>query len=566
MRKTFTLSLTAIILSISLYAQYLAADNHRFKIISFLPATDDSETIQEIDYNYEPPFVNDYERYIIVPKKIIVADSVKLAPILERLDLLLSGEKIELTQMTNNNSSFDEQMERNNSLLREIKSILNIENSTADMVTKIKDKEKKERLAEIIGSYEFYESRRPIDEKILKEIKKGKISDEVWDEIYRVIQDLNNSNKRISNEKALAKNKVKANIEILKQTIDNINEAINNGLENQRYHGDYIYYIRDEFGLDLPYELPETTAVRDVKIKNKYRRDIDPSTDYRKNSYIDSKAQKTGWEWLDEESAYTTKNEHYPVTITYRVYDSHPEYHVTDEAVFDTNGKLLRIRELTDKAKGGDKIIKNFEIGAEAFLYKLMAEDYQNNKYNIKNESHDVRYAVENLLLISDDFKKAEEKRLAPMRRELDNALKSGNVRKFKQLYEKFSEIALAPKPNDPNDNRKAKAYIQQLRDDHDKDILRLWKIERVDDLTFNIIYLNKANNEIRVLPFSLKPGAKPYSVEAGNVDAQKTKDSFMAKPFDPTPYLEGREDLKRGEKESIRGKKDLNSSFEPKK
>lgn len=539
MRKIFTFSLTAILLSIPLYAQSPNTESSK-KNPSF-------SGTHEIDDNIEDLFVNDYDCYIKVPKKISVADNEKLAPVLKRLDLLLSEEKIELTQISNDNSSFDEQLDLNNSLLREIKSILNFDNYTANnKVYKIKDKKERERLAEIISGYKFYGSQRPIDEKTLKDINKGKISKEVWDEISRVIQDLNESNKRIADEKAFAQNKAKTNIEILNQTIDIINEAINNGLDSQRNLDEHYFllsrYIRDEFGFDMPEELPETIAVREFKIKNSFRRDINPSTDYRKNSYIDSKAQKTGWEWLDKELAYTTESEHYPVTITYRVYDSHPEYHVTDEAIFDTNGKLIRIREMTDKIKDGDKLIKKFDNIAEALLYKILAEDYKNNKYNINNESSDVKYAIENLLFIRDDFKRAEKKRLEPYLRELENALKSGNIHKYKQLYEKYSVIVYGPKPNDPNDNRKAKAYIQQLQEDHVKDILRLWKIERVDDLTFNIIFLNKANNEMRIIPFSFKTGAKPYSIVVEDVEDQKFRDSFEAKPFDPSPYLEGQE------------------------
>lgn len=90
--------------------------------------------------------------------------------------------------------------------------------------------------------------------------------------------------------------------------------------------------------------------------------------------------------WLDSND-YNVKSEHYPMQITYRRYESHPEYLVTNSSgskgVFDSDGKLVAyVLELED-LKSFNPVVNN--------LTAIYAHEYNANAYNIQSKDTHVR-------------------------------------------------------------------------------------------------------------------------------------------------------------------------------
>lgn len=500
------------------------------------------------------PFVNDYDCYIEVPVNIRVLDKEVLSPYVSRLNDMKTLLSEELENLESGNNDFDKEINQNNSRVEYVKKILQDNdiptisiNTNSDKKWKIKSPADRDTLYTIFSAFinnNDNRNLRRIDnnsniEKFFKELKKGKfqfLGFQLFD-----IYTYNNAKKNeeiLSIKKDTIKTK-RATIAEIDVRLNFIDKYSNNQLpdyigdeELWKFKRNYNSELNEGFNIEDQSSWPLTTVVESIKVKNKYRRD--PNLEYSQLSFIDSKAQKLGWEWLDNEKDYEVGSEHFPIAYEYKVYNSHPEFKIIEGCVYTQKGDLVRVIEFTDKIEEGDKILAACNKITSRYNEQLIIDDYKNNKYNIKNEGKDVVYAVENLIGLSDDFKKSEERRLRPYVQQLENALLSGNKRKYDELRNKYSLIIYGPKPNDPEKNSKAKKFIEQCNQDHQKDRLKLWKIERTGDLSFNLIFLNNINTEYRILELSFTGDG------AFGCKSNFNTDIFMEpQPFDPTPYVE---------------------------
>lgn len=146
----------------------------------------------------------------------------------------------------------------------------------------------------------------------------------------------------------------------------------------------------------------------------------------------------SGWEWLhNDESQYI--EEYYPLELRYQRYDSHPQYKIVNNDVYDNSGKLVRITNIMESEDLDSRII-------DALYRESYINDYQNNKYNFKKENLKAQNYVKIVLgLLSGD------------------ALVS------------WSDIG--------------NNYLRQLNADHEKDFIYLLKCERMDNVSFKVTF-----------------------------------------------------------------------------
>lgn len=179
--------------------------------------------------------------------------------------------------------------------------------------------------------------------------------------------------------------------------------------------------------------------------------------DYTEHCW-DEAQQSEGWEWFSD-GELRQKTEYYPHNIDYWVNSEHMEYRFIRNRLalekdndyrydaYDKQGKLIRADNLV-----GRKIPPDIEKKIKLAIYK---RDFLNNKY---------------------DINKASKKTLDALRayfNETNRKIECGSI-----WY------------SDPSD-RAANNYLSQLRSDHWDDLKFLYKIERINNTSFKLYYLN---------------------------------------------------------------------------
>lgn len=502
------------------------------------------------NYDDNKPFVNDYSLFVSVPYEKNVVDTVAMTPTFDRLNNEI--EKIRI------NIYGDDGYVTKLAQLEEAQSKITEIYNQSFFEKKINDTETLEFLTSIFTNAEFVDNfvedgyflkkyiwenpkefpkkkDYPKIENILKNVQKKKINDEVRDALRAVFTTITQNKESLSELK-------NSDLQLMKDAETALQTLKSYDPER---HDEYLSRnereIFDKFSLPYP---PACKTITDYKnVENKWRRDINAS--YSENSFIDKMLQTKGWEWANKYDGYESQSVHYPVTATFKVYESHPEYHVVDNVVFDAEGNLVRILELNNKTIIYDKVTLSdvVRFSNTKIINKAIINDYKNNKYNILNEGADVKYALDNLLGLSDAFKKAEEKRLEPYTKKLKQALLSGNAALYSRLQDQYAHILYGPKPNDPHNNKKATAFIAQCNLDHENLRLKIWKIERVDNVTFKIILLNNGNTVMYTPTITfLQQGAYNSVVESEDFTKLLNGELLEGAPFDATPYLENLE------------------------
>lgn len=237
-----------------------------------------------------------------------------------------------------------------------------------------------------------------------------------------------------------------------------------------------------------------------IKKKNPYNRNYCYIHDRNRLDDIDLKMQLVGWEWWytnNYEEAYTAA----PFTFRYRQYDSHPEYRVIGDKVFNNKGSLIC---QTNLLRSDDDIIRDLK---EQMLKEIYIQDYRSNKYDIlkapsktqedvKNilglpfkSSVDAKTAKKNQKIVNDYFKtQAEEvmvsngswQQRARARARANNAKNKMGVLFLDAMF-------------DPNLNS-AYSFKNKLEEDHRYDLYNIYKISRVNNTSFKVVFLNKKN------------------------------------------------------------------------
>ena len=231
----------------------------------------------------------------------------------------------------------------------------------------------------------------------------------------------------------------------------------------------------------------------------------------------DDAQQSTGWEWVNkEEMEY--KEVFYPEHLEYYAHSSHPEYRfdgskknqqISRESglfAYDEIGKLIRADNVL-----GDKIPYHLKDDVMKAICKC---DFLANKY---------------------DINKAEKKTLVALR------IRFGITKGVDERFEKYKNLCVASSysmmtATTFEEYRSALAihneamkvmreyafmeldeqadnYIKQLEKDHAEDLKYLYKIERIDNTTFKIFYLND-KLECGCIALMKWFSSKPYECE----------------------------------------------------
>lgn len=187
-----------------------------------------------------------------------------------------------------------------------------------------------------------------------------------------------------------------------------------------------------------------------------------------------------GWEWVDKEE-YESKSEHYPAELSYRFYASHPEYRVMQDEVYDAKGSLVGITQVDAQSRFKKDICQQ--------LYK---RDFLANKYDINKSTPETLTALRIKLGIinnTDDARMNKWKKMAIEAR--DEKAAATTVAAYSRAEKKLEYAVIMMASLDKTSNPQAKKYLEQLEADHVDDFKYLYKIERLDDLSFKFYWLN---------------------------------------------------------------------------
>ena len=231
----------------------------------------------------------------------------------------------------------------------------------------------------------------------------------------------------------------------------------------------------------------------------------------------DKAQQSIGWEWVNkEEMEY--KEVFYPEKLEYYAHSSHPEYRFGSSKkhqdisrenglfAYDEIGKLIRADNVL-----GDKIPYALK---DVVVETICKHDFLANKYEIN---------------------KAEKKTLVALR------IRFGITKGVDERFEKYKNLCVASSysmmtattldeymtamamHNEAMKvmreyafkeiDEQADNYISQLRKDHSEDLKYLYKIERMDNTSFKIYYLND-KLECGCIALMKWFSSKPYECE----------------------------------------------------
>ncbi len=202
---------------------------------------------------------------------------------------------------------------------------------------------------------------------------------------------------------------------------------------------------------------------------------------------LDKKQQTVGWEWINEEKG-VYKSQSYPYNLEYNYYESHPQYLTLSnmgeekhDCIYNSNGTLVRINYFLREQV--DRSIK------DQIILKMCIQDFYNNKYNINKEGKSVNLAVKyHFGLLKSPTTKAQ-RLLGSAAVNNFKASMTGNYayayKAKRDLLRAFMSANISPAET------KASDYASQLESDHKNDLNNLYKIERIDDTSFKLTFLN---------------------------------------------------------------------------
>ena len=201
----------------------------------------------------------------------------------------------------------------------------------------------------------------------------------------------------------------------------------------------------------------------------------------------DATQQSIGWEWMDSEE-FEVEEIFFPERFSYNVHPSHPEYRLVKDHLFNEKGGLVRAGNIVDDHW-------DFFSIYDVLMNVFCKQDFLKNKYDINRSDKQTLEALKMQFGITDGLDERYKKNIeiykasalamgfASRDNDVDGYLKA------KRAYDASRKVVLeyAYKFHTPQ----ADNYIEQLRSDHKNDLRYLYKIERIDNTTFKIYYLN---------------------------------------------------------------------------
>lgn len=225
---------------------------------------------------------------------------------------------------------------------------------------------------------------------------------------------------------------------------------------------------------------------------NKYlvmwRRDS-PEKVYSKYSW-DEAQQSQGWEWVKNKGEMETKEVFFPTKKSYKFHPLHPEYRFNacydcSLDAYDENGRLVRVDNLI-----GNNVI-HIKM-TENVMLAICKRDFLANKYDINKaekktlDALRIRFGIVDGL--DERYKQYKEMYIASLY-EMKNATtpdEYGAAMARHDVALKVLKEYLYKQIDQQADN-----YIDQLKADHENELKYIYKIERIDNTTFKLYYLN---------------------------------------------------------------------------
>lgn len=351
-----------------------------------------------------------------------------------------------------------------------------------------------------------------------KDLSKGKVSRYLGKELWSRSQIITRAVQSLESNLAQKKAEIRLHEDGVTHIIETINgDGYNFGSTSS--HKEYDGYSMIDNEKWLPYlevvgfekEIP--TKLIKYNIRNKFYR---PLASADNKDVMDISLQTSGYEWIfAEENTY--KNDSYPIEMEYYLFASHPELRISGNAIYDSQGKLIRIIQLRQAYSFGridyNNIVitdKNGPVSIDAMREKIInllyANDYKNNKYGIKeNLDADTKYAIENLVGIQSKTQEIEKMAIEYDAANFINA--NNNIKQrmsqsqraeFNAQWAKVSKYpSLIESHRKKMKNDKARRWLQQVISDHDANSLSCYRISRVNDLCFAIEYENSNTHTI---------------------------------------------------------------------
>lgn len=211
----------------------------------------------------------------------------------------------------------------------------------------------------------------------------------------------------------------------------------------------------------------------------------------------DGAQQSQGWEWLYSDNIQNEMRyvkTYFPEELGYHAHPEHPEYRFMyvigwdARNAFDENGMLVRVDNMTKMfrfTKYQDEVMDNI-------LMQLCKRDFLANKYDINSAKPETLLALRIKFDLADALD-ARFKKYSKMAQEArDEIVSATTPAQYAAAKKKQSEalnvlMEYVSKEREPQ----AMNYIKQLKSDHQDELSYLYKIERVDNVTFKLYFLN---------------------------------------------------------------------------
>ena len=232
---------------------------------------------------------------------------------------------------------------------------------------------------------------------------------------------------------------------------------------------------------------------RDNYFNGTFRLDDYKPWDEYEDHHWDKPQQSQGWEWTDE-NELKSKTVYFPEERSFKYHPSHPEYRIAcnwrdnycyHPNVYDEKGVLVRAGNIDGLGQGYEEI-------TEAVMMAICKRDFLANKYDINRAKPETLLALRIKFDLADAVDVRFKKYMKMAQDARDEKLSATTPAQYAAAQKKQNEalnvlMEYVAKEREPQ----AMKYIKQLKADHEAELSYLYKIERVDNVTLKLYFLN---------------------------------------------------------------------------
>ena len=207
----------------------------------------------------------------------------------------------------------------------------------------------------------------------------------------------------------------------------------------------------------------------------------------------DKPQQSQGWEWIDG-NELKSKTVYFPEEKSFKYHPSHPEYRIAcnwrdnycyHPNVYNEKGVLVRAGNIDGLGQGYEEI-------TEAVMMAICKRDFLANKYDINRAKPETLLALRIKFDLADAVDARFKKYMKMAQDARDEKLSATTPAQYAAAQKKQNEalnvlMEYVAKEREPQ----AMNYIKQLKSDHEAELSYLYRIERVDNLTLKLYFLN---------------------------------------------------------------------------